>query len=63
MSTTEHGIEEYGVATATVIGKIIKALFGIVWAILGGFLAGLCLLPFLKGIKRAVVAELNAATK
>ena len=55
----EHGIEAYGEATARVIGKLVACIFRIIWAIVGGFLRGLCLLPFLKGVKKAIVFELE----
>ena len=55
----QHGIEAWGEAVARVLGKMIAILFRIVWSIIGGFLRGLCLLPFLKGFKKAIVYELN----
>ena len=54
-----HGIEAYGEAVARLVGKLIAIVFRVIWAIIGGFLRGLCLLPFLRGLKKAVVYELE----
>ena len=63
MTKSNHGIEEYSEATARVCGKLVAGVFRIVWAIVGGFLRGMCLLPFLRGIKNSIVYELNNPPK
>ena len=59
MSKQEYDIESWGEATARVIGKVVCCFFRIFWAIIHGFFAGLCLLPFLRGFKQAIVHELE----
>ena len=54
---SDKGIEVYGEATAVVAGKLVSSVFRVVWGIIGGFLNGLCLLPFLRGIKKAIKHE------
>ena len=59
----EYSIEAWGEATARVIGKLISACLRIVWAVIAGILSGLCLLPFLRGVKKAIIWELEHPVK
>ena len=59
MNRSQIGIEEYAEASAAVVSKVISAVFRILYAIAYGIFRGLCLLPIIRGIRKAIVFELE----
>lgn len=59
MSTEQdYSIEQWAEATAAVVGTLVTAVFRIVYALFFGIVRGLCLLPILSGLRKAIKAEL-----
>jgi hypothetical protein len=59
MATKELSIEQYSEATATVVSKLIAGVFRVVFGVFKGIATGLCFLPVLSGIKKAIHRELD----